>query len=397
VKERKVKHRLSSTLDPTGSHSSEALPLDSNEESDPPQSIPLHQSNSELDLHKVINTKINRWLENKRFAGFAANYLNPYLLLKSLLVSIIIYFLLWAFPYPLATFYFPFLAIYSSLVLDKKAVERFKSWKKKDPANLKIKDKIHFYESFGELDLPVKRKASEVRKRHSAMLHSEDYLKFRSVDNLVKNNMVHRRTGSQPEFSREENSPPQRLRYRELSFSAPRPETLTGNVASSSGTGGGSSGGSGDDESKEVTITTSNDTIIVNDQLAEKEKLNWNSKDEARNELSELQKERKVKSTLVLLKKQHPSFVEGIFFPILFSPSIFSFYFLLFFSPIFLSYFLSPIFSLLFSLSYFLTYCLFFYFLSYFRHVLFLLLLSSFLYCLFLIIHFYLFSIFQSV
>ncbi len=33
---------------------------------------------------------------------------------------------------------------------------------------------------------------------------------------------------------------------------------------------------------------------------------------EAQNELSELVKERKVKSTLVLLKKQHPSYVEGM-------------------------------------------------------------------------------------
>lgn len=77
-------------------------------------------------------------------------------------------------------------------------MDRFRSWKRqKDPANQKIKDKIHFYESFNELDLPIKRKSSEVRKRHSAMLHPEDYLKFRSVDNLKKNNRGHRRADSQ--------------------------------------------------------------------------------------------------------------------------------------------------------------------------------------------------------
>ena len=69
--------------------------------------------------------------------------------------------------------------------------------------------------------------------------------------------------------------------------------------------GGGSSGGSGD-ESRDATSNIGND-VVVGEQ-AER----MNSKDEARNELSELQKERKVKSTLVLLKKQHPSYVEGI-------------------------------------------------------------------------------------
>lgn len=246
---------------------------------------------------------------DKSYAGLAASYVNPYLLLKSLLVSIIISLLLWTFPYPLATFYFPFAAIYFCLVLDKKAVERFRSWKKKDPANLKIKDKIHFYESFGELDIPAslkRRQASEVRKRHSAMLHSEDYLKFRSVDNLLKNNMVHRRTGSYPDFSREYSPPRLRHHNSNTMLTTNDSSNTESAMIASVNTGGGSSGGSGDENTTTTTTTTTIvETVVVH---GDQEKL----KDEARNELSELQKERKVKSTLVLLKKQHPSYVEGM-------------------------------------------------------------------------------------
>jgi hypothetical protein len=300
------------TLEPLDPQSHEAsLPLDPlyHEVSFSPPQLP--QSNSESDLHKVIDSKINRWLE-KTYAGLAASYVNPYLLLKSLLASVIICVLLWAFPYPLATFYFPFAAIYFTLVLDKKAVKIFKSWKKKkDPSNLKIKDKIHFYESFGELDLPVKRSKrtespADVRKRHSAMFHAEDYIKFRSVDNLLKNNMIHRRTGSHPDFLRED-SPPIRPRH-SRDFSPPPKSDSSSSLVSA--TGGGSSGGSGD-ESKDASINVNDTCTIVGETLAER----MNSKDEARNELSELQKERKVKSTLVLLKKQHPSYVEGFFLP----------------------------------------------------------------------------------
>lgn len=223
---------------------------------------PLKHTNSESDLHKVIDSKINRWLDRTYAGLLTKSYVNPYLLLKSLLVSIIIYALLWTFPYPLATFYFPFTVIYVTLVLDKKAVEKFRSWKKKkDPANLKIKDKIHFYESFGELDFPKRRQASEVRlKRHSAMLHSEDYLKFRSVDNLLKNNMVHRRTGSHPDYLRED-SPPIRPRHQRDFSPPPKTDSLSLIPLNGCGTGGGSSGGSGD-ESRDI-ITTGGMQVCV--------------------------------------------------------------------------------------------------------------------------------------
>jgi hypothetical protein len=264
-------------------------------------------------LHEVIDSKINLWLESTYAGLLAASYVNPYLLLKSLLVSIIIFALLWAFPYPLATFYFPFTAIYVTLVLDKKAVERFRLWKKKDPSNLKIKDKIHFYESFGELDLPVKRgNASDVRnKRHSAMLHSEDYLKFRSVDNLLKNNMMHRRTGSHPDFLREDSPPTLRPRHHR-GFSPPPKSDSAPSLSMVSTNGGGSSGGSGDEGRDGNATLCSGNEVIVGGELHLVGSMT--SKDEARNELSELQKERKVKSTLVLLKKQHPSYVEGMFY-----------------------------------------------------------------------------------
>lgn len=76
---------------------------------------------------------------------------------------------------------------------------------------------------------------------------------------------------------------------------------------------GGGSGGSGDDEllGSDPLISESSSLSLTTASIDSLEKI-MDPKDEARNELSELVKERKVKSTLVLLKKQHPSYVEGM-------------------------------------------------------------------------------------
>ncbi len=112
----------------------------------------------ETDLHKAIDNKIHQWLEGiSKSMGVYSKFINPSMLLKSLIVATAISVMLWIFPFPMTSFYIPFLVVYFSYVLDKRAVDKFKSWKKhKDPSNLKIKDKIHFYESFTELELPPK-------------------------------------------------------------------------------------------------------------------------------------------------------------------------------------------------------------------------------------------------
>lgn len=161
-----------------------------------------------------------------------------------------------------------FLLVYVVLVLEDKASKYFQLKKKtKDPASMKLKDKINFYESFNELDHTQQK--SPVTKRRSEAFYK----------GYTKNN-IHKRTHSQNEIP-DYSPPPMRRTHVEKKDM---------------------------DENFEGETSPLLSVLQMEHPALEKH----NSFLDTKNELTDLAREKKVKSTLVLLKKQHPSFVEGM-------------------------------------------------------------------------------------
>ena len=209
--------------------------------------------------------------------------LQPLHIIKSLLISVLVFLLYLVFSerqgaLPLITF----MVTYGILFLETKVLTRLQVKKKsKDPATLKIKEKIHFYESFNENDSQQNKLTPPSARRRN---QDDFYRGYRTVD--TKKNNIYKRSYSQQDT---DFSPPQQRLLDKLEKLGKK--ELIDDV----------------DETSEGSSSLLSVLQMEHPTALEKH----NSFLDTKNELTDLAREKKVKSTLVLLKKQHPSFVEG--------------------------------------------------------------------------------------
>jgi hypothetical protein len=210
-------------------------------------------------------------------------FFKPHILWRSFVASTVLFFIATTLAtHWLLLYLFFFVIIYAGLYLheDQLRVLR-KDEKEKDPATLKIKDKIHFYEKFHESEPTQKLKLMESRKRHNSagILHEEYMYRGYRLDLTPNTSRQHKRTHSNPG----------------------EVDTST-SIIELNNENGSASGGVGENSLQQESIANE----FNSPPPLEKS----NSLVITKNELNDLAREKKVRSTLVLLKKQHPSFVE---------------------------------------------------------------------------------------